>query len=99
MGKAPCYVYILASRLGGTLYVGVTSNLTARVYQHKQGAVDGFAKRYRVDRLVYFESVDDLDAAVLREMQIKKWDRSWKVRLIEEENPNWVDLYPEIATP
>ena len=99
MGKEPCYVYILASRLGGTLYVGVTSDLIGRVYQHKLGVGDGFAKKYKVDKLVHFEVFDDLDAAVLREMQIKKWNRSWKVRLIEENNPNWIDLYPAIATP
>jgi putative endonuclease len=91
------YVYILASKIGGTLYVGVTTDLVARVGLHKTKAVDGFTKKYDVDRLVYFEVFADIQSAAARERQLKKWNRAWKVRLIEERNPNWVDLYPGIA--
>jgi len=87
------YVYFLASKLGGTLYVGVTNDLVRRVYEHKEGSVEGFTKKYGVTRLVYFEAHSDVEAAILREKQIKKWNRAWKVRLIEEKNPNWDDLY------
>jgi putative endonuclease len=92
------YVYILASRIGGTIYVGAAANLIARMHQHRSGAVEGFTKKYKVDRLVYYEAFDDLEAALLRERQLKKWNRSWKIELIERHNPNWVDLYPGIAT-
>jgi putative endonuclease len=77
--------------------VGSTSNLVVRVYQHKLGTANSFTKKYKIDRLIYFEPFADLDAAVLREMQMKRWNRSWKVQLIEERNPNWIDLYPTIA--
>jgi putative endonuclease len=93
------YVYILASGLGGTLYVGVTNDLIRRVHEHKTKAVEGFTKRYDVDRLVHFEQFDDIENAIRREMRLKKWNRAWKVRLIEEANPNWDDLYPSIAIP
>jgi putative endonuclease len=93
------WVYILASRLGGTLYTGVTNNLIRRVYEHRTVAVPGFAKKYRIHRLVYFEQHTDIEAAIHREKRLKKWKRSWKVRLIEELNPNWDDLYPQIASP
>jgi putative endonuclease len=99
MKSSPGYVYILASDVGGTLYIGVTSNLAGRVYQHKSAPVDAFTKRYKVDRLVYYEAYDTIDAAILRERQMKKWNRSWKVRLIEKGNPDWIDLYPSIAAP
>ena len=92
------YVYILASGIGGTLYVGAATNLIARMHQHRSGAVKGFTKKYKVDRLVYYEVFDDLEGAFLRERQLKKWNRSWKIELIEKSNPNWSDLYPEIAT-
>jgi putative endonuclease len=91
------YVYILASRPGGTLYVGACTNLISRAYQHRVGTVEGFTKKYKVDRLVYYEVLDQLEAAFLRERQLKKWNRSWKIELIERENPSWIDLYPEIA--
>ena len=91
------YVYILASKLGGTLYIGVTNNLISRAMQHKEGSLQGFTKKYRVDQLVYCEMFDRIEAAILREKQMKKWSRAWKVRLIEEGNPNWIDLYPQIA--
>ena len=97
MGEPFCYVYILANRKNGTLYVGVTSSLVVRMHQHKSHAVDGFTKRYGVDRLVYFEAFAEVEAAILREKQVKKWNRAWKVRLIEGKNPDWIDLYPEIA--
>jgi putative endonuclease len=100
MSTDKCYwVYILASRIGGTLYVGVTSNLIRRVYEHRQGLVEGFTKQYGVHRLVYFEQFDDIEQAILREKRLKKWNRAWKVQLIEENNPNWDDLYPRIAQP
>jgi putative endonuclease len=93
-----CYIYILASRIGGTTYIGSTNDLARRVFEHRTKAVPGFTKRYRVTRLVYFEVCDDLGQALLRERQLKKWDRAWKIRLIEEKNPNWDDLYPAIAS-
>ncbi|RJP24561.1 MAG: GIY-YIG nuclease family protein [Candidatus Abyssobacteria bacterium SURF_5] len=90
------YVYILASKKNGTLYIGVTTDLVKRVYQHKSDAVNGFSKTYRVHDLVYFEQFEDIMAAIEREKQIKRWKRRWKVRLIEETNPQWKDLYKEI---
>jgi putative endonuclease len=91
------WVYILASRIGGTLYIGVTNNLVRRVYEHRMGLVEGFTKQYGVHRLVYFEQFDDIEQAILREKRLKKWERAWKIQLIEENNPNWDDLYPRIA--
>jgi putative endonuclease len=93
------YVYILASGVGGTLYVGVSNDLIRRVYTHREKVVDGFTKKYDVDRLVYFEVFDDIENAIVREKRLKKWNRAWKVRLIEQDNPNWDDLYPEISSP
>jgi putative endonuclease len=91
------YVYILASKRNGTLYTGSSSDLVRRVWQHKQRAVPGFTARYGVDRLVWFECHDTLETAMLREKRIKEWKRAWKIELIGQENPNWVDLYPTIA--
>jgi putative endonuclease len=91
------YVYLLASRKHGTLYVGVTNDLVRRVYEHKTKAAPGFTSRYGVDRLVWFECYDDPTGAIEREKNIKKWRRDWKIRLIEESNPEWVDLYDGIA--
>ncbi|WP_043110179.1 GIY-YIG nuclease family protein [Polycyclovorans algicola] len=91
------YVYLLASERNGTLYVGVTNNLIRRVWEHKNDVVDGFTKRYSVHQLVWFEAADNPSAAILREKQIKKWNRSWKLKLIEEKNPQWIDLYNSIA--
>jgi putative endonuclease len=91
------FVYLMASRKDGTLYVGVTRDLIKRVYQHKTKATPGFTSRYDVDRLVWFESYDDPTTAITREKEIKKWRRDWKVKLIEESNPDWKDLYPEIT--
>ena len=91
------YVYILASRKNGTLYVGVTSDLIKRIYEHKQNIINGFTKKYSVHTLVYYEIHDDVREAITREKQIKKWNRSWKLRLIEEKNPEWRDLYNEMV--
>jgi putative endonuclease len=93
------WVYILASGLGGTLYVGVTNNLIRRMHEHRMGLVPGFTKRYHVHRLVYFEPHTDIEAAIRREKGLKKWNRAWKVKLIEAQNPNWDDLYPAVASP
>jgi putative endonuclease len=87
------YVYILASKKHGTLYIGVTNDLVRRVYEHKTKAVPGFTTRYGVDKLVLFEIYDDAASAIAREKELKKWRRDWKTRLIEEQNPNWDDLY------
>src|SRR5262249_38771583 len=84
--------YLLASRRYGTLYLGVTNNLVRRVYEHKTKAAPGFTKRYNVDRLVWFEIHDEILSAIEREKKLKKWRRDWKIRLIEESNPNWADL-------
>lgn len=91
------YVYLMASRKNGTLYLGVTNNLVRRIYEHKSKAVPGFTTRYNIDRLVWFECYDDPINAIAREKELKKWRRNWKIRLIEEANPNWTDLYDSIA--
>ncbi len=91
------YIYILASKRDGTLYIGVTNDLVRRVWEHKNGAVDGFTKKYSVHRLVWYEVVDTALVAIAREKQLKKWNRAWKLRLIEKMNPDWKDLYDEIA--
>ena len=87
------YVYLLASGRNGTLYLGVTSDLVGRVRQHKAGAHDGFSKRYGVTRLVWFERHDRIADAIAREKQLKKWNRAWKIRLIESVNPEWRELF------
>lgn len=87
------YVYILASERLGTLYFGYTSDLTRRVFEHREGAVPGFTMKYGVKRLVYFEAFDDPRLAQQRERSLKKWQRDWKITLIERENPDWTDLY------
>jgi putative endonuclease len=94
--RYPC-VYILASRPHGTLYVGVTSDLIQRVWQHKENLVDGFTRRYRVHDLVWFERHDSMLGAIARERAIKEWKRRWKIELIETENPLWRDLYPGLS--
>ena len=86
------YVYILASGRNGTLYIGVTGDLLSRVHQHQTGVLDGFTKKYGVKDLVYFEPSEDVRVALEREKQLKKWNREWKIRLIEKENPAWRDL-------
>ena len=90
------YIYILASDRNGTLYVGVTNNLIKRVYEHKNKLYPGFTTKYLVDRLVYFETVNDINVAIKREKQLKNWRRSWKLDLIEKNNPEWDDLYFEM---
>jgi putative endonuclease len=94
---AEFYIYILASRPGGAIYIGVTNDIVRRVYEHKSGVIDGFTRRYGVSRLVYFEQYDDVRAALQRERNIKHWPRAWKTRLIGRANPTWRDLYEEIA--
>jgi putative endonuclease len=91
------WVYILASRVGGTLYIGVTNDLVRRVYEHRSKLVPGFTRRYGVERLVYFEQFSTAEAAITREKQLKKRNRAWKIQLIEGCNPNWDDLYEGIA--
>lgn len=93
------YVYILASGIGGTLYIGVTNDLRRRAYEHRRKLADGFTRRYGVSHLVYFEEFGEIESAIVREKQLKKWNRAWKIRLIEELNPNWQDLYLGIAGP
>ena len=94
----PTFVYLLASRKDGTLYLGVTRDLVRRIYEHKTKATPGFTSRYDIRRLVWFEIYDDPTTAIIREKQLKKWRREWKVALIEKENPDWRDLYGEIAS-
>jgi putative endonuclease len=91
------YVYLTASGKHGTLYVGVTNNLVRRIYEHKTKAAPGFTSQYNVFRLVWYEVYDDPTNAIAREKDIKKWRRDWKIRLIEEENPEWLDLYSSIT--
>jgi putative endonuclease len=90
-------VYILASKRNGTLYTGVTGNLPRRIWQHKNDLAEGFTNLHTVHRLVWFESHEDMTAAITREKQIKKWRRAWKLRLIEKTNPDWVDLWDDIT--
>ncbi len=91
------WVYILASKRNGTLYIGVTSDLIRRTAQHQQKQIDGFTKNYSVNILVYYETHESVEAAIVREKQLKKWNRQWKLRLIEEKNPEWQDLWNEIT--
>ena len=90
--KSGC-VYMMASKRNGTLYTGVTSDLPARTYQHRNGLIEGFTKRHGCKLLVWYEAHDDLQGARLRELQMKKWKRAWKIELIERDNPQWKDLY------
>jgi len=87
------YVYILASKRNGTLYIGVTSDLIRRVYEHRNKVLPGFTSKYNVGMLVHFEEFKDIESAISREKQLKKWNRKWKLELIEEWNPGWKDLY------
>jgi len=91
------YVYILASKRNGTLYVGVTNDLVKRTWQYKNDLIDGFTKQYQVHDLVYYEETSDIESAITREKQLKKWKRQWKLQLIEKQNPNWKDLYNDIT--
>jgi putative endonuclease len=91
------WVYIMTNRPNGTLYVGVTSNLPRRAWEHREGVADGFTKRYGLKQLVYAEYHDDIRTAIQRERNLKHWSRAWKVRLILAENPGWADLYDHLA--
>lgn len=93
MEKQPC-VYILASQKYGTLYTGVTSNLLKRIWEHKNNAVEGFTQKYSVHTLVWYEIHETIASAIQREKSIKNWKRAWKIKLIEEANPHWQDIYP-----
>ena len=88
------YVYLLASKKHATLYLGVTNDIVRRGYEHRSKTMPGFTKRYSVDKLVWFEIYEDVISAIAREKELKKWRRDWKIRLVEENNPGWVDLYP-----
>jgi putative endonuclease len=90
------YVYILASRKNGTLYIGVTNNIARRVWEHREGLGSEFAKKYRVHRLVHIETHDDIERAIQREKTMKEWPRAWKIRTIEAGNPEWDDLYEQL---
>lgn len=92
------YIYILASRRNGTLYIGITSNLIKRIWEHKHKVVEGFTKKYSVDKLVYFEQYLDPENAIKREKRLKKYNRRWKLELIEKENPQWKDLYEDLVS-
>ena len=94
----PYYVYLLANGKHGTLYLGVTKDLLRRIHEHRSKAAPGFSEHYGIDRLVWFEIYDDAITAITREKQLKKWRRDWKIRLIEDQNPDWVDLYPGICS-
>ncbi|MCR4279080.1 MAG: GIY-YIG nuclease family protein [bacterium] len=93
------YVYILASKKNGTLYIGVTSDLEKRMYQHKCGLLEGFTKKYNVKYLVYFEETTDVHEALLREKRLKTWKREWKLKCIEKDNPSWRDLSDDFLDP
>ena len=93
----PYWVYILASRRNGTLYVGVTSDLVRRAFEHREGLADGFTKRYGVKQLVHLERFDDPRSAIQREKNLKHWSRAWKLALVERSNPDWRDLWPDIT--
>jgi putative endonuclease len=97
--EKPGYVYIMASRKNGTIYVGVTSDLIRRVYEHRESVVPGFTKQHGCDRLVWFEAFDDIQQARRRELQMKEWKRAWKINVIEEANFDWADLYPSLFEP
>ena len=90
------YVYLLSNKPYGTLYTGVTSNLLQRIYQHKNGFVDGFSKKYALHHLVYYEVHSDIHEAILREKRIKRWHRQWKINLIEQTNPQWINLEKDL---
>ena len=92
------YVYILASRRDGAIYVGITNDLVRRAYEHRIKAVQGFTAKYNITQLVWFEAYDDPISAISREKELKKWKRAWKIQLIEKDNPNWDDLYESICS-
>lgn len=91
------YVYIVTNKPRGTLYIGMTNNLIRRAYEHRKGLIEGFTKKYNLKRLVYYEVFDRVEDAILREKRLKKWNRQWKIDLIEKVNPNWNDLYEKLV--
>lgn len=97
MEKTFC-VYILTNKMYGTLYVGVTSDLPKRIWEHKSKVVDGFSKKYDLDKLVYYEVHENAESAIKREKRLKKWNRKWKIELIQKQNPGWQDLFESIAS-
>lgn len=97
MEKTFC-VYILTNKIYGTLYVGVTSNLPKRIWEHKNKIVEGFSQKYDLDKLVYYEVHENAESAIKREKRLKKWDRKWKIELIQKQNPDWQDLFETIAS-
>ncbi len=96
MNQKNYYVYILASKRNGTLYIGVSSDLIKRIYQHKNDIIEGFTKKYKVHMLVYYERTSSVESAIKREKDLKNWKRKWKLNLIEKNNPGWRDLYSEL---
>jgi len=94
--KNQYYIYILANKRNGTLYIGVTSDVVKRVYEHKNNLIDGFTKKYNIHKLVYYETTNDIESAIRREKQLKKWNRKWKLELIKKNNSEWEDLYFEL---
>ena len=98
MNEKKFYVYILAKARNSTFYVGVTSNLPKRIWEHKNEVADGFTKKHNIKFLVHYEAFDDAENAIRREKRLKKWNRTWKMRLIEETNPDWNDLYEQICS-
>jgi len=100
MARYECIaVYIVTNKRNGTLYLGVTSDLVQRAYQHREGLIDGFSKRYGCKLLVWYEQHEQMHTAIAREKEIKKWRRAWKLELIEKDNPQWRDLYEDFANP
>lgn len=90
------FIYIMANKRNGTLYIGVTSDLIKRVYEHKNEILKGFTQKYSIHNLVYFETTESIESAIVREKQLKKWNRAWKINLIEKSNSDWKDLYPDL---
>lgn len=90
------YIYILASKPNGVLYIGITNNLIKRIWEHRESLVEGFTQKYKVEKLVYWEETADVVSAIEREKRLKAWKRDWKIQLIEKQNPEWKDLYPEL---
>jgi len=91
------YVYILTNKPNGTLYIGVTNDLARRIYEHRNKLINGFTQKYNIKKLIYFEVFDRIEDAILREKRLKKWNRQWKIELIEKTNPNWIDLYERLV--
>ncbi|MBI5345308.1 MAG: GIY-YIG nuclease family protein [Deltaproteobacteria bacterium] len=96
MASKQYYVYIMASKRNGMLYIGVTSDLIGRVFTHKNDLIEGFTKKYHIHNLVYFEGTENINSVISREKQLKKWNRAWKIALIEKNNPEWRDLYRDL---